>query len=150
MGTQCWSFLCLPEFYTLLCAIREPKHNGQESFNSYIIYTYQYMFPKPTWQLLVYMFKDYTGVLNKLFLFLSRSRCTTRLQTAVFLRFFLPVPISISIPILVYPLWGQSNAYTNEDKAVGKKPELTASVSFTTPMPLSHIWLRIFTSALHL
>lgn len=121
MGTHCWSCLHFPEFYTLLCATREPKHNAQESFNSCIICTYQYIFPKPTWQLLVYMFKDYTGVLNQLFLFLGRSRCTTRPQTAAFLRSFLPVPISISIPILVYPLWG--NAYINEVKAVGKTTE---------------------------
>lgn len=150
MGTHCWSYLCFPKFYTLLCATRELKINAQESFNTSIICTYQYVFPKPTWLLLVYMFDDYTCFLNQLLLFLGRSRCTTRMQTALFLRSFLPVLISISIPILVYPLWGQSNAYTNEVKTLGKTTELTASYSFAPPMPLSRIWLRIFTSALHL
>lgn len=37
------------------------------------------------------MFKDCAGVSNQLFLFLGRNRCTTRPQTALFLRSFLPV-----------------------------------------------------------
>lgn len=142
MGTHCWSYLFSRILHLTLC-YKRTKTNAQESFKSYIICTrslslLDFWF---TYSRIIQCFKSIVP-------FLSRSRCTTRPQTAVFLRFFLPVPISISIPILVYPLWGQSNAYTNEDKAVGKKPELTASVSFAPPMPLSHTWLRIFTSAL--
>jgi len=40
----------------------------------------QYFFPKPTWHLPIYIFKDYTGIVNQLIPCLGRSGCGGRPQ----------------------------------------------------------------------
>lgn len=52
----------------------------------------QYLFPKPTWRLPGYIFKDHMGIVNQLLPFLGRSECRGQPHTVVFLSFLPSCP----------------------------------------------------------